>query len=149
MSPFLSIKVKIIVWYGDFFAFIEAALMVIYVDFSAVSTWYIIFHSMLLLSELRGNYCFKNVKLLLIVSPLLSNLPPQVNIVHCRRGWGFPQTVGFYRKGNRCSLVNEIHKLSPSILLKPFSSYLISKLQLTSVPIPVFFFKCSWYTMWF
>lgn len=94
---------------------------------------------MLLLSEPRGNYCFKNIKLLLIVSSLLNNLPPQVSIVPRRRGWGFPQTVSFYRKGNRFSLVNEIHKLPPSILLNPFSSCLIPKLQLTSVPVPVFF----------
>lgn len=38
MFPFLSIKVKIIVRYGNFLAFIEAALIVICVDFSAVAT---------------------------------------------------------------------------------------------------------------
>ena len=77
MSPFLSIKVKIVVGYGDFFAFIEAALIVIYVDFSAVSAWYIILHSMLLLSESRGNYCFKNIKLLLLDSKYS---PPSVSV---------------------------------------------------------------------
>lgn len=63
----------------------------IYVDFSAVVTLYIILHSMLLLSGQRENYCFKDIKPLLIVYSL-SNLSPQVNIVH-KRGHGMSWTV--------------------------------------------------------
>jgi hypothetical protein len=37
MSPVLSVKVEIIVRYGNFLAFIDAALIVIYVDFLAAA----------------------------------------------------------------------------------------------------------------
>lgn len=78
---------------------------------------------MLLLYGLRGNYCFKNIKLLLIVYSSFSNLSPQVNIVQ-ERLWIFMDCHLFiiYRKGDRSSVVNKIHKLSPTMFLKPFSS---------------------------
>lgn len=88
MSSILTVKVKIIVRYGNFLAFLAAVLIVMYVDFPAAAPWCIILHSMLLQSEEKGNYCFKNIKLLLIVCSSLSNLSLQVYTVHSREGCG-------------------------------------------------------------
>lgn len=64
---------------------------------------------MLLLSGQRENYCFKNIKPLLIVYSSLSNLSPQVNIAHKKvvECHGL-SPLNYLKIRGRYSLVNKI-----------------------------------------
>ena len=106
------------------------------------------FYSMLLLSGLRGNYCFKNIKPLLIVCSSLSNLSPQVNIVHHKRGCGFPQTVSYLQKRGLVQSSKWNSQIISKHLIKTIFKLPYFQALANIITYSFFFkLKCSWFTI--